>query len=103
MKPIHDSTLVLNKIPTGYDPVNYPRLDDKGNELPGHGVYVVDEEWIQVIEERNQLLFDVDKVLNSRLSKKKKEAFAEYRKKLESIEQDFDDPEDVVLPDYPKK
>jgi len=105
MKPLHNGTLVLNETPCGYDPDNYPRIDSNGTELPGHGVYILEnqEDWQKIIATRNELIAEVDEVLDSKLSKKKKEAYLKYRKKLENIEQDFENPVDVVWPSLPKK
>ena len=103
MKPLHNGTLVLNETPCGYDPDNYPRIDSNGEELPGHGVYILDENWQKIIQTRNELLEQIDEVLDSKLSKKKKDACLKYRNKLESIERDFENPADVVWPDFPNK
>lgn len=105
MKPLHDGTLVLNETPCGYDPHNYPRIDGNGDELPGHGVHILEnaKDWKKIIATRDELLLEADEMLDSRLSKKKKEAFLKYRKKLENLEKDFDNPGDVVWPIYPKK
>lgn len=36
---IHDGTTVPDNIPCGMNTGMYPRVDEEGNQLPGHGVY----------------------------------------------------------------
>jgi|GEM_PF-4340851 len=39
MPIIHDGTTVPENTPCGMDTAQFPRLDEEGNELPGHGIY----------------------------------------------------------------
>ena len=38
-KTIHDGTTVPENTPCGMNNAEYPRLDEEGNPLPGHGIY----------------------------------------------------------------
>ena len=39
MPIIHDGTTVPENTPCGMNTAEYPRLDEEGNPLPGHGIY----------------------------------------------------------------
>lgn len=119
MKIIHDGTKVLNETICGYDPKKYPRLNKHGKPLPGHGYYalkgaelkayqkeqesgskVLEKQWQEALAKRDELLSAIN-TDDSSLTKKKKDALEKYRKSLENLENDFDNPSEIVWPDAP--
>ncbi|NAW66146.1 phage tail assembly chaperone [Photobacterium halotolerans] len=63
---------------------------------------LVDEEWLDVISQRNKLLIEADTLVNIAMDNNVDVTpFREYRQALRDIPQTYTNPEDVVWPQKP--